>query len=421
MNISNIPDRGGLHAAALQLGVRLKYAAESWGGIKPFLSRSLNGHPESGETKGPTLDWGTALGIKLLWTTAAFFRQHPAAAVAYRFSGLRYLANRSHQAMYRRVLSHCQHIPPVRRDMPVPEFDWRNRSAEDFYEEFIKRPHPVVLRNLITDDGNMAAWTFQSFIERFGQEDVLLTTNKIDGEPGKLEAIKSENVYLHNCEILFRRYPELVEDLPLKRLAAFSKKLHPTHLQLFLGRQGTGTPFHSAATWNWFFNIEGRKTWYFVDPRHGFLLYPANAMGQAAAFALCAYPDEYDRDFFPAFAYCPIFKVTLGPGDVLLNPPWWWHAVKNESDTSVAVASRWIRDGQVGSDLRMTEDDYDIDRMRSWLFFAGLGSWPFLHSILRNPSPTLSPDITVREKRGRFAHNQRRLSTESVFGMRHRF
>ena len=51
----------------------------------------------------------------------------------------------------------------------------------------------------------------------------------------------------------------------------------------------------------------------------------------------------------------------------------------------------------------------------------GASGWPFLHRMLKNPSPTVAPDVTEREKRGRFTHLQRKLSTEKVFGMRHRF
>jgi hypothetical protein len=59
--------------------------------------------------------------------------------------------------------------------------------------------------------------------------------------------------------------------------------------------------------------------------------------------------------------------------------------------------------------------------MRSWLFFAGLAGWPFLQRVLQNTSPALSPDITLREKRNRFAHYQRKLASEPVFGIRHRY
>jgi hypothetical protein len=49
------------------------------------------------------------------------------------------------------------------------------------------------------------------------------------------------------------------------------------------------------------------------------------------------------------------FSVALTPaynmhiaGDVLFNPPWWWHAIKNVTPTSVGVASRWHTDGICG-------------------------------------------------------------------------
>jgi len=420
MNMPDIVERTHLHALGLQLAIRLRYAAETWGGLEPFVTRSLSGYPESGEIPGPAIDWQTALGIKLLWVVAASGRQHPLTAMAYRFSGARHLANKSHEALYRRVLDHCARAPRPRRDMPIPEFDWRTRSPADFHAAFIERPHPVVLRGLAADSKAGRTWTFASFVERFGHEQVLLTTAEVDGARGELAEVDSDKVYVHNSEVLFRRYPELVAELPLDRLEAFSE-LRPTHLQLFLGRAGTGTPFHSAGTWNWFFNVSGRKTWYFVDPRHGFLMYPVNGLGQAASFSLCPYPDDFDEDFFPAFAHCPIFEVTLEPGDVLLNPPWWWHAVRNVSETTVGVASRWIGGAQVGADLRMPEHDYDIDRMRSWLFFAGLRGVPYMHGILRNPSPVLDDGTTVREQRGRFIDLQRRMASEAMFGIRHRF
>ena len=39
--------------------------------------------------------------------------------------------------------------------------------------------------------------------------------------------------------------------------------------------------------------------------------------------------------------YCPIYSVTLQPGDVLYNPPWWGHAIRNITDKSVAISNRY--------------------------------------------------------------------------------
>jgi hypothetical protein len=135
--------------------------------------------------------------------------------------------------------------------MPLPEFDWRSRSPAEFEREFVDRPHPVVLRGFASDCEAVKNWSFRSLLERFGDEEVLLTTEKLDGEPGRMREVDSGSVYLHNSEILFRKYPELADAVPLGALERFTS-LKPTYMQLFLGREGTGTPFHSAANWNWF-------------------------------------------------------------------------------------------------------------------------------------------------------------------------
>lgn len=422
LGLDRTPRRSHLQAIALQLAIRARYLKETWGGLQPLFSDALTGHPERADPPGPRYDQLTAVGIKLCWAIAAFARQIPfgIGPALYRFSGTRWLVNKLHASMYRRIEAIAMASLPACRDMPLPEWDWEHGDPAEFYERFIRQPHPVVLRGAARDLAASGDWTFDHLLNRFGQEDVLLTTKERDGETGRLDALRSNKVYLHNSEILFRRHPELAEGFPLDQLADLSG-LEPTHMQLFVGREGTSTPFHAASNWNWFFNLEGRKAWEIVDPRHGFLLYPAAFAGVPAAMALCGFADDYDQAFFPAFKWCPIYRVTLEPGDVLFNPPWWWHAIRNISPTTVGVASRWMKGGQVGTQLRTVEQDYEISRMRSWLYMAGLESWPNLHAVLRHPSPAINNEITVREKRVRFTDKQRMMATQPLFGMRHRF
>jgi hypothetical protein len=79
-----------------------------------------------------------------------------------------------------------------------------------------------------------------------------------------------------------------------------------------------------------------------------------------------------------------------------------------------------MTDGQVGTQLPTNEENYEISRMRSWLYLAGRESWPNLHSVLRHPGPAINDEIMVREKRVRFTDKQRIIATQSLFGMRHR-
>lgn len=176
--------------------------------------------------------------------------------------------------------------------------------------------------------------------------------------------------------------------------------------QIFVGREGTGSPFHHAAVHNMFYMIDGEKKWWFVDPYDSFLAYPVSVLGRAAGILLCLWPDDYNKAAFPLFSYCPVYSATLKPGDVLYNPPWWWHSIKNVTPTSVAVASRWHTDGICGKNFLMTEEDYDIDRISSLFFFLGTKSWAFMHSILQTPSPRFDEHATLREKNNRYVHNQ---------------
>jgi hypothetical protein len=53
-------------------------------------------------------------------------------------------------------------------------------------------------------------------------------------------------------------------------------------------------------------------------------------------------PPEAMESDYPLWKYCPRFEVVLKPGDVLYNPPWYWHRIRNESSPTIGSASRWL-------------------------------------------------------------------------------
>ena len=145
--------------------------------------------------------------------------------------------------------------------------------------------------------------------------------------------------------------------------------------------------------------------------------YPMSILGRAAGVLMCLWPDDYNKEAFPLFEYCPVYHTTLEPGDVLFNPPWWWHAIKNSTPTTVGVASRWHTDGIVGNTLMMSEEDYDIFRMWSFLFQFGWESYPFMFGILQTPSPRYDEHLTMRETKNRFVHRQMAMHDNGGFAM----
>ena len=290
-----------------------------------------------------------------------------------------------------------------KRAIKVPEYDWKNGSPDEFYETFVKRPHPVVLRGFMKNEALLKDYSFDAILEKYGEEDVMLTKREIDGYPGKLKEVNNPAIYLHNSEVLFNKYPEIWDRMKTGKAEPYLK-LKCGYAQLFVGRKGTGTPLHAASNTNFFYQVDGTKRWYFIDPYDNYLASPYMGLGLAARSYIGLYPDDYDESVMPAFKYCPYFYTDLEPGDVVFNPTWWGHAIRNTSEKTVGIAARWLTDGIVGAKWTSPEENYDIDRIASMIFFAGPQSWQFLHGVLADASPKYDEHMTLREVKNRFTH-----------------
>lgn len=399
----------------LQLGIRIHYLWLSCFLIKPLFFGTCS-YPSKWRPKNaPQYDSITRIGFTWLWLIAGITRDR-FSRIFYLIiakTGILYLMNIIHQWLTYRLISQIEEsgFQSNETDIPIPEYDWENGSPEEFHELFVKQAHPVVLRGFMKDKKLLKEIRFDSMIKKFGEEKVFLTSKEQDGYLGQLKDVNNPSVYLHNSEILFNKYPEIKDYFEYELLEPYLK-MKVGYEQFFLGREGTGSPFHHAGVHNMFYMIEGKKKWSFVDPFDTYLAYPIPVFGVAAGILGVLWPGKGNMKDFPLFKYCPIYSTILEEGDVLYNPPWWWHAIENITSKSVAVASRWHTGGIAGHNYLMTEENYEIDRFSSMSFFLGLASWPFLHEILADPSPRFDEHITIREKNNRYVHNQLKINTE---------
>ena len=132
----------------------------------------------------------------------------------------------------------------------------------------------------------------------------------------------------------------LRRDIPVDRLKNYvGAKLWG--MQLFMGGKGTGSRFHCASQFNLFLMARGVKEWLFAHPRASVLFQPRmNPSG------IYSYSDLYDRRApneraRALFERIPLLKTSLSKGDALLNPPWWWHSVRNATPQTIAISTRW--------------------------------------------------------------------------------
>lgn len=424
-NIGTERRRSVLHAIYLQVAMRAYYYLWSWLGLKPFIM-GLTAYPSPYRPKNcPKHDWLTTAGFSLVWFVTGVARDSRIGYVLLIYTGIIHLIKAFHNWLVNRLMEQMKAsgYTTADRSIPIPEYDWRNNDPETFFQTFVTRPHPVILRDFMKDTSLLKELGWDTVLKKYGQEDVFLTKKEHDGVPGKLNEVDNPNVYLHNSEKIFNKFPEIRQLFQYERLEPY---LHQKagYEQLFVGKAGTGTPLHHAAVYNMFYMITGRKEWTFVDPYDTTFIYPVSIAGRAANFAMVLWPDEYNEKEFPLFKYCPVYQATMNPGDVLFNPPWWWHAIKNIDEKTVGVASRWHTDGICGENFVFTDEDYDIYRMGNLLFFSGWGSVPFLHSILQTPSPRYDEHLTLREVNNRFVHQQRKAAQDggmNVLGVTTRF
>ncbi len=92
------------------------------------------------------------------------------------------------------------------RGISIPEYDWKNGSSTEFYETYMRRPHPVILRGFM-EGTELMDLTFDNLMDRFGDDEVVLTSKKDGGRYGKLTDVNKPNNYLQNSEALFNKHP----------------------------------------------------------------------------------------------------------------------------------------------------------------------------------------------------------------------
>jgi len=235
-------------------------------------------------------------------------------------------------------------------------------SPEDFHKHFLSQARPLVIRGAARDWTCCEKWTPQFFGDKYGDDEIVLTSDHIasaDIAPQNRITLREIVASLHDADIskyarfvpILAYHPELFDDLNVDWLAKridsrgkvklWGEKRAGTSLRshLFLGREGAKTEVHCALTNNMFVNVYGRKQWHLISPRYDPLMYSPVNWGPGL-YGTEVTPEHLDFDRFPMQRYVSGYKFVLEPGDVLFNPPFWWHHVKNITNC-ISIGIRW--------------------------------------------------------------------------------
>lgn len=244
--------------------------------------------------------------------------------------------------------------------LPVPSIDVRDLTKEKFIKLTNNFTTPLVVKGFLKESPAVKKWSLDFFQKKYG--DVKLPVIKDGSIKGHKKYIssygkfghgfttmsefvdsvrKGDKMYVNNVSRIFGLHPELLDDLDLGKIQKYTgedikNEIHITNL--FFGGQGTGTSLHCAFTGNFFYNIRGNKKWYLIDPKYTKYLLPS--MSRTGLFAVSRL-DICGANKGDYVLNIPRYEVVLNEGDMLFNPPWWWHAVSNHSKYTIACANRF--------------------------------------------------------------------------------
>ena len=230
------------------------------------------------------------------------------------------------------------------RVLPVERV--RDISPEEFRARYLSRGMPVVLEGAAAEWPLMRRWGFDAFRERFGHERVKLVQRKglsdddfVDEREFSEEIVFGEflDQALHGgrkymrFSPLLERFPQLLDDFDQRFFREMTGNGLGITYQLFIGGAGTFTPLHNAMTSFLFVNVCGVKRWSLIPCRYLSVLDPAaDGFGYNHSGAE---GDLSNADEFPGLESIDRLEAVMQPGDVLFNPSWMWHSVKNEAPT----------------------------------------------------------------------------------------
>ena len=234
--------------------------------------------------------------------------------------------------------------------IPVPVIDGTN--IKEFIKNYRNKSQPVVLKNVASSWPLFKKWNPEFFAKQYPEDPVILFDAAIENKDlayseGKETKSVSLSEFVESMNNggkdyarllpLLDQHPELLKDLDVDWLmsAANNGSKKSIKHQLFIGGAGTSTSMHCAIGSNLFVQVHGRKQWWIYSNKNSPLLDPI--VDRSVFFRSQENSEKPEGKFKKADGW----TVVLEPGDILYNPPFFWHQVRS-IDANVGFGFRWF-------------------------------------------------------------------------------
>ena len=228
-------------------------------------------------------------------------------------------------------------------------------SLKEFKDHYVKKGIPVILEGAAKNWDCANKWSLGYFKDLHGKDEILLVNQEIVGYPYEkttlgdvIDNIRAGGKKYYRFYPLLDKHPEHINDFDYKWLLERCDKIKTFEsFQLFIGGKNTITSFHNAASSNLFVQAYGEKKWVLYSHYYSMIFDPdpvrniyRHGPHKTEKGPYDPFNPNYDYPY-TLFKYIDGYEVHLKPGDVLWNPPFYWHAVKNQTD-SIGVGFRWF-------------------------------------------------------------------------------
>lgn len=234
-----------------------------------------------------------------------------------------------------------KYAPAIPKEIERVDYKHIKEDEKGFCSEYFLNPRPLIITGANID---LSLWSLERFFRDLGQVDVLFnnySTGSYLRRP--LLALKdaTDHLYVHNCEKLWSHEPGLLDSLNLDEIGSFLNREFFA-AQMFIGNNNlSGTYLHCANNFNIFYQLKGSKKWEFINPEYTFFTYPLVSEDSGYFGSLYDWSSEFNELNLPLYQYCPRYVSEIHAGELLLNPPWWWHSVSSITKETISVATRW--------------------------------------------------------------------------------
>lgn len=237
----------------------------------------------------------------------------------------------------------------------IPMERRKDLSLKEFKEYYVRKGIPVVMEGAAKDWDCVKKWSMEYFKDLHGEDEIVLVDVKKEGYPYEkiklrevINNIRSGGKKYYRFYPLLARHPEHIKDFDYNWLLDRKKKPALFDLfQVFMGGADTITNFHHSNPPNLFVQAYGQKDWVLYSHYYTMIIDPLpvrNAYRNAPYKKNGAPFDPFNPDYetpYNLFKYIDGYSASLKPGDVLWVPPFYWHAVRNSTD-SIGVGYRWV-------------------------------------------------------------------------------